>query len=172
MEVLILGALVAFAAAVIDVRTTRIPNGLTYPAIITGLALALALNGWDGLLDGLLGLAVGFVPALLLFVGGGIGGGDVKLLAAMGAIFGYPVIMDVLFYSIIAGVVYGLVVIVWHGRVLETLRGFGVMLRSVLYPGVESSVPVTDLRIPFAVAVALGVGSTFLLPWIRVSLYS
>lgn len=74
-------------AAVTDARTRRIPNALTIGAIVVGLALAVARGE---LAAAALGVVAGGVPALLASLGRrmAIGGGDVKLLAACGAIAG------------------------------------------------------------------------------------
>lgn len=76
------------AATYTDLRWRRIPNYLTFPAIAAGLALNAAFNGWEGLLLSLSGLIL--APSLLsLFHGGkGLGMGDIKLAAALGALLG------------------------------------------------------------------------------------
>jgi prepilin peptidase CpaA len=143
-------------AAFWDVRTAKIPNMLTYPAIGIGLGIGLWPGTEPALISSLIGLAVAFLPALLLFATGGIGGGDVKLLAALGALLGYPIILDVLFYSVVAGSGLGLGLVVWHGRGLQTLRELGWLALSVVYPGLKAEVPAGDLRLPFGVAILLG----------------
>lgn len=69
--------LVSGIAAAVDARTGIIPNTLTFPAIALGL-----LAGSPA------GVVVCATPALLLFARGKLGGGDVKLLAAMGGLLG------------------------------------------------------------------------------------
>lgn len=154
-------------AAVVDARTGRIPNALTYPGIGCGLALGL----WPGLgpelAASLAGLFIVFVPALALFALSGIGGGDVKLLAAVGALVGYPLVVDVVFYAIVAGCALGLIVIIWQRRVLTTLAGLWQLLKSLFYPGMAKIVPATDLQVPFAVAVAIGTAWALLVPALR-----
>jgi len=61
--------------------------------------------GW---FDLFLGLAVGFAAGAILFALGGLGGGDVKLLAALGAILGFKGELGVLFYMALAGAVLAL----------------------------------------------------------------
>ncbi len=90
METFFVIAVVAYtgAAAVTDWRMHRIPNWLTVPAAVLGLAYhSLAPTGW-GVLVSLAGFAVGFGLLLIPWLCGGGGMGDVKLLAALGAWLG------------------------------------------------------------------------------------
>ena len=81
--------LVLIVAAITDVRTGKIHNWTTYPAIAIGLighTLIGGLTGMDdsfGLVGSLGGLAAGFVPMFVAWFSGGIGGGDAKLLTAV-----------------------------------------------------------------------------------------
>jgi prepilin peptidase CpaA len=71
-----------------DVRTRRIPNYLTLATALAGLGFQLGAHGWAGLGQGFLGLCVGFALLIGLFLKGGMGAGDVKALAALGAWLG------------------------------------------------------------------------------------
>ena len=85
---ILLGSCVAITAmaAVTDYRTGRIPNWLTLPPLVVGPLLHFVSGGPTGLLGALVAIAVcGLVP-YLMFRCGAIGGGDVKLFAAMGAL--------------------------------------------------------------------------------------
>lgn len=91
-------------AAVIDLRTRRLPNWLTAPAVLLGLAFHTATGGLSGLGLSLAGLATGFGILFVLWLIGGSGGGDVKLMAALGAWVGFTPILIVFFVSaIVAG---------------------------------------------------------------------
>ncbi|MCA9264875.1 MAG: prepilin peptidase [Planctomycetales bacterium] len=72
-------------AAVIDGIQLKVPNWLTFPFIISGWVYMVAFFGWDGLLWSLGGTAVGLALLLPLYSIGGMGAGDVKLLAGVGA---------------------------------------------------------------------------------------
>jgi len=82
--VLVVGAFTA-VAAVSDLRTRRLPNWLTVPAFAAGLLAHTVVNGFAGLGFALLGFATGFGLLLVLWLIGGGGGGDVKLMGALGA---------------------------------------------------------------------------------------
>ncbi|MDB5387244.1 MAG: Type leader peptidase family protein [Planctomycetaceae bacterium] len=79
-------------AAVIDYRTQRIPNKLTLPMFAAGWIFQLALNPagpLSGLVDGLTGFAIGFGMFFILWIIGGGGGGDAKLVGALSVWLGF-----------------------------------------------------------------------------------
>src|SRR3954447_22625979 len=93
--------LLVTATALFDLRSGKIPNALTYPACIFGLGLSIAEGGGLGLTNSLAGLAVGFLPFFVLYLSGGLGGGDVKLMAAVGALMGFPFSLNALITSVL-----------------------------------------------------------------------
>src|SRR5512140_2562319 len=76
------------AAAVIDIRTRRVPNALTAATAIAGLAAAATGVGFSSLTGSVAGGIVGFGLLMPGYIWGGTGGGDVKLLAALGTLLG------------------------------------------------------------------------------------
>jgi len=72
-------------AAVIDGIKLRVPNWITFPMILSGWVYSVAFFGWEGLLWSLAGTAVGLGLLLPAYAIGGMGAGDVKLLAGVGA---------------------------------------------------------------------------------------
>ena len=87
LPVVIIGC-ITLVAAVIDVRTRRIPNWFTVPVLAGGLIFHTITGGWGGLLTALGGFVTGFGILLVLWLMGGGGGGDVKLMGAVGAWLG------------------------------------------------------------------------------------
>ena len=77
--------IIATVALFTDTRRGRIPNWLTFPALGLGVALHSFVGGGDGLLFAAEGAALGLGLFLVPFLIGGMGAGDVKLLAALGA---------------------------------------------------------------------------------------
>ena len=86
------------AAAVWDVRERRIPNNLTLPVFAVGLIYQ-AFHGWAGLADAGLGFLVGFGTLFVLWMIGGGGGGDVKLMGALSVWLGFRMTLLVLIVS-------------------------------------------------------------------------
>jgi prepilin peptidase CpaA len=74
-------------AIIEDLRRRKLPNWLTATGVAAGIALAVP-RGWSGLWPALAGAALGFAVLLPLFLMRGMGGGDIKLMAAFGALLG------------------------------------------------------------------------------------
>lgn len=83
-----LALLVGTAAVAEDLRTRTISNWTTFGAMAAGLLYHSVTGGWSGLGSSLIGLIVGFCAFLVFYLLGGMGGGDVKLMAGFGAILG------------------------------------------------------------------------------------
>jgi prepilin peptidase CpaA len=152
-----------------DIKTRRIPNYLTLGSALAGLAVQTWLHGWPGLSAGLLGLALGMGLLLVPYLMGGMGAGDVKALAALGAWLGPTQTLYLFIYMGIAGGILALGVIIWKGLWRGQLRqGWHSLLNSVLCRGhvLSSPVPVPvkvsgTKGIPYGVAMALGMVCLF-----------
>lgn len=79
---------VGIAASVEDLTRRRISNWIPASACASGLIIQVAARGWHGLVSALLGIAAGAGIFLIFYLAGGMGGGDVKLMAGFGAILG------------------------------------------------------------------------------------
>jgi prepilin peptidase CpaA len=146
-----------------DLRTRKIPNYLTFGAALAGLAYNLAVSGWGGLGDGLLGLLLGFGFLILPYIMGGMGAGDVKALAALGAWLGPTGTLYLFCYMGIAGGLMSLGVLIWKGVLWQKIRlGWAYLLNLLLCHGrvktVTSSSRQIIAGIPYGVAIALGMG--------------
>jgi prepilin peptidase CpaA len=95
-------------AAYIDGKQLRVPNWLTYPMVFSGLVYSAWTGGWSGLEYGFLGMLVGLACLLPLYAVGGMGAGDVKLLAGVGAWMG----VSTTFYAFCVSTVVGAVMAV------------------------------------------------------------
>src|SRR5215469_7460240 len=152
---------VAVTAAIVDVRERRIPNRLTYPSMIAGLALQAAVHGWRGLLLGLGGGLVFGGVFLVFHLIRTMGAGDVKLAAALGCIVGLASSVQVMFFTALGGGVLAIAVMVFTGRVKQTLRstlgvvGFHVTHGLRTHPVVNLDNP-TAIRLPYGLAFAVG----------------
>lgn len=108
-----LAVALAVAACITDVRSRRIPNALTIGATIVAIALHVSVAGASGLMFSATGWLVGAALFFPFFALGGLGGGDVKLLAAIGALLGGTVVAWVGMYAAMAG---GILAVVVAGR--------------------------------------------------------
>lgn len=108
--------IVLIVAAWIDGKELRVPNWITFPMVLTGLAYNLVVAGWgtwnSGLAGALLGTVVGLATLFWLWMLGGMGAGDVKLMAGIGAWLGPVIITEVFIATAVIGAVMA-VVMVW-----------------------------------------------------------
>jgi prepilin peptidase CpaA len=119
----------AGAGAAIDVRTRRIPNVVSVGLAAVGLALAATGASGVSIGSSMAGFLVGLVvmaPGRLL---GATGAGDVKLMAAVGAVVGIERILAAFVFTAIAGGVMAVAIAIRRGRLGATLGGTGRMLR-------------------------------------------
>ncbi len=121
---LLLPLLISLAIAWADLRTRRIPNYLTLGGAAAGMGYQLGYHGWPGLADSLAGLILGLALLLFPYWKGGMGGGDVKALAAMGAWLG---VKRTFFLFIYMGLSGGLIILVvlWRRGLLRTMARQG-----------------------------------------------
>jgi prepilin peptidase CpaA len=156
-----LATAVAVTAAISDVRDRRIPNRLTYPAMLAGIVMQGALNGWRGLLLSLAGGLLFGGLFLIFHMVRAMGAGDVKLAAALGCIIGPTGSWQVMFATAVAGGALAILVMVFTGRVLKTLRstlavvGFHAVHGLRTHPEVNLDNPAA-VRLPYGLAFAAG----------------
>lgn len=155
----LMGVVLALASLA-DLRTGKIPNVLTYPAFLAALAWQAAMAGEPGAIglgEALLGVAAGFGPLLLAWKAGGIGGGDAKLMAVVGALGGWRFAVAVLFFGFAAAAVMALIVMMRRRIVKQTLGRIGRFLW-LAAGGVKPGDPATATSpvIPFGLALCIG----------------
>ncbi|MDR3638448.1 MAG: A24 family peptidase [Isosphaeraceae bacterium] len=112
-------SIVLVEAAVIDGLKLRVPNWLTYHLALGGLGFAAWTGGSALLLWALAGLATGLLLLLPLYAIGGMGAGDVKLLAGVGAWVGPVLILWAFVVSTVVGAVMALAMVAWSGQYIH-----------------------------------------------------
>src|ERR1700678_2253171 len=115
-EVTWLVSLILVEAALIDGRSLRVPNWLTFHFLAGGLIFAFYNGGGALLLTSILGAAVGFMTLLPLYSIGGMGAGDVKLMAGIGAWLGPWLTLWAVAWSAVAGALIAAGMIAWSGE--------------------------------------------------------
>jgi prepilin peptidase CpaA len=162
----------AAIGAVTDVRSRRVPNLLTFPAIVAGLALHLALGGWRSmLLAAAAGLICGLI-FLIFFLAGGMGAGDVKLITAIGCLIGMGSIASVLILTAITGGVMAIGLAAARGQLKQTVFNVGALASHHTTEGLKPHPELNvlnknTLRLPYALAIAAGTIITFYLQGAR-----
>ncbi|WP_062354523.1 A24 family peptidase [Bacillus kwashiorkori] len=115
-----------------DIRTYKIPNWLTVTGMAVGLLSHLIIFKIAGLMDAGLGLLVGGGVTVLLYLFRAIGGGDVKLFAAIGALSGVEFVLYALMYSIIFAGIIALIILLFTKTILiKLLNTFWAYMKSI-----------------------------------------
>lgn len=155
--------LVVITAAIFDLRWRRVPNWLTVSGVLLGLGLNTILLRSEGLWSSLEGLGLALLIYVPLYLLRGMGGGDVKLMAAVGAIAGPGNWLRIFFFTLIFGAVVAIILIFVKRRVRRTFQNIGLILLSLgsgRAPYAKN--PELDvreekgLRLPHAVTIACG----------------
>lgn len=152
-------ALMVAIAVYTDVRVGRIHNWLTVPFMGAGLALNAVNAGLDGLGASLAGIGLGLgVFVFSSLFGRILGGGDIKLLMAIGAIQGATFLLWTIVYMAIIGGVLAIAVAVWRGELLAGLKRLwaGLMMRLCAKMPIDVSDSHSQARLPYAIPIALG----------------
>jgi prepilin peptidase CpaA len=157
----ILGVICATVAALYDLRSHRIPNLITIPTIAFGLIIHLLLGGWLQLLYSAAAAALCLFVFFIFYAAGGMGAGDVKLMTAMGSLFGLSMVGWLLIITALAGGVMALGVAIYRGRLSSTLSNVGSI---IAHHGTKGLLPhpelnlenVQNLRLPYGIAICAG----------------
>jgi len=153
--------LVAIGAGVLDWRYRKIPNWLTVSGAALGIVVNTLLYRWLGLRSALLGMALGLALLLPFVLVRSLGAGDWKLAGSLGACLGPRPLVAVLVGAILVAGAMALAVIVWKGRLKQTLANIAhivAALFSLRLPGPQVSLDNPGAtKIPFGVALALAV---------------
>lgn len=121
--------MLAVSAAITDLRKNCIYNWQTYGAAALGLGFNFWGGGWQGLWWSTSGLAVGFALLFVFYLFGGFGAGDVKFLAAIGALEGVAFVLWTMLYAALIGGIMAFAVMIWKGIVWDTLKRCLYLLR-------------------------------------------
>lgn len=149
------------AAAAGDARWRKIPRTLTTAGLLTGLAFHIYSGGLHGFAWAAVTCLIGFAIGLTFFQLGAIGGGDVKLVTALGAMLGWSKWIYAMEIAILVAGAVALLQALRHGVLRQTIRNVWEMLRWIFMQGVKAH-PVFNvsnaatLRAPFGVAAAVG----------------
>jgi prepilin peptidase CpaA len=160
-----------FVAAVTDVWKFKVHNVVTFPLLIGGLVFHGISEGPLGLGGSLLGATFGFGVLIGIYILGGMGAGDVKLMTAIGAWLGLELTFYVFLASSLAAGIYALAMIVINHRIPETWLNVRIACHRLAALGrflateqrVEAAVAQPDRRgriVPFAAMIGFGVVAT------------
>jgi prepilin peptidase CpaA len=156
-------------AAVIDGFELKVPNWVTFPFIVSGWLYSTAAFGWEGLGWSLLGTVVGLGLLLPAYAIGGMGAGDVKLLAGVGAwIYGMHTVYAFAATAIVGAILAVGMVLIRRGWKKHAAQ-FMVILNEILVirnpeqlAAIAAERKPTMLLLPYGIPIAIGTIAYFL----------
>jgi prepilin peptidase CpaA len=171
---LAIALVLAIGAAVIDVQQHRIPNWLTYSGIVIGFVARTAFFGfgWRGLVGALVGCLLAGGIMFLFYAVKAMGAGDVKLMAALGACIGPRQTGALLLATAICGGLLAIVYAIYQKKIGSTLKNVGSVLWFHASSGLHAHPDLNldnpaALRMPYGLAIALGMLYTSVVMWWR-----
>lgn len=167
--------LLLVAAVYFDLSQKKIPNYLTLP-VIAGALLSYTITGrFSGFLFSFYGLLAGIVIFFIPFALGGMGGGDVKLMGAVGSLMGLEFVLSAALWTALAGGVIAVIYLLARGKLFGMLKKALAMAMRLLftalavrfrspafsrmacyYPAMNAEVQDKPLALPYGVAIFLG----------------
>ena len=145
-------AAITIVAAFTDIRSRRIPNWLVLSGLAAGFGLNIILSGWPGLKSAALGFGLALLIYVPLFILRAMGGGDVKLMAAVGCLAGPQAWLIIFILASVAGGLYAIFLLLARGAL-------GGALSNILHIVKE----LVRLRLPFRSKPQLDIGHSLAL---------
>ncbi|PBJ26450.1 Type IV leader peptidase family protein [Pseudomonas sp. ACN8] len=146
-------------AVVSDLLHHRIPNMLVLVGLALGLIGQMYSGGVSGLGDSLLGILICFALFLPMYAFGGMAAGDVKLMAMVGSFLPFHYALWAAMFSLIAGGVCGLLIVLVRGQLRQTLGRYWLILRAQAYLAPTSD-EVAGKPFPYSIAILIGTLNT------------
>lgn len=164
------------SAAFFDAKEKRIPNLLTLPVMLAGLLLNIIMNSLNGILFSFYGFFIGLAVFFIPFAFGLMGAGDVKLMAAVGALMGWKFTAISSLFSAVAGFFVVFVYLIYKKKIFSYFRKYfvvivravlkyiyfsdtniiGIKLKQFAYSKENDEKENEKLYVPYGVAIALG----------------
>ncbi len=150
-------------AALIDGYKLKVPNWLTFPMIVSGWCYSTAFYGWEGLGWSIAGTLVGLALLLPAYAVGGMGAGDVKLLAGVGAWIWTTATVQAFCVSVIAGAIIAVGMVVWNRAWTRHRDQFMVILTEIItirnpeqLSAIAAERKPSMLLLPYGIPIAIG----------------
>ena len=154
---------ILIVAAVIDGRQLKVPNWITFPMVLSGWLASGVIYGWDGMAASLWGTAVGLGLLLPAYAIGGMGAGDVKLLAGVGAWVGASQTFWAFLVSAIIGAIIAVIMVVVSRKWRHHQKQFVSIVSEILVirsPSKLSEIAAerkpTMMLLPYGIPIAIG----------------
>lgn len=141
-----------------DLKSRKIYNKVIFPSLILAVLLNTVFYGLSGLYDSLLGFLLGFGILLIPYLMGGMGAGDVKLLALIGAFTGPVFVLSSAIYMALLGGLVGIGILIYRSGLFSSFRNLFATIRSIRY-GIKPKFNIKNglnAKFPYGVAIAGG----------------
>ncbi len=175
MDIAILKTIIVLAmltaALATDLHWGKVPNWLTIPPLVVGILINAVSAGVTGLLDSL--GAIGLVLSLwivTMLLGGTLGGGDIKLLAALGAVAGFHFIVYALPVSVAIGGLIAVIVAIRRRALGASLHRLYRGIATVAIPHIPTQIGRETGTVHFPYATAIAMGSILTMLWTGIPL--
>ncbi|MFA9556306.1 prepilin peptidase [Evansella sp. AB-rgal1] len=146
-----------------DLKNRKIYNKVIFPALIIALLLNAIFYGWSGISSSLLGFVVGLGILLIPYLLGGMGAGDVKLLALIGAIHGITFVLTTAVYMALIGAVIGLWMLLFRKGLFRRIKALFYTILGLRH-GINPNIDFHNrIAFPYGVAIAGGAFLAFFL---------
>lgn len=161
MENIIL-VIVLFICLITDITSRKILNIITLPTIVFGLIYNILSTGFAGFLFSGKGFLVGLALLLIPYLLGGMGAGDVKLMAAIGALMGTSYVFYSFIYTALIGGVIGILLIFKSRGLVNTMKSFFLNVTNVFFFRSNLGTVIIpkdrtgSITFPYGVAIVLG----------------
>jgi prepilin peptidase CpaA len=132
MLVNIILVIVLVICFITDLKQQRIYNKVIFPSLIAVLIIHLTASGFSGLKLSIMGFTAGLAVLIIPYFLGGIGAGDVKLLATIGAIKGSSFVLNTALYMAVIGGIIAFVIIISNGALINVLKQLRIWVYSLL----------------------------------------
>lgn len=142
-----------------DIREQKIYNKVIFPSLAVAIFLQVVFYGYNGLKLSLSGFLVGFCILLIPYLLGGIGAGDVKLLALIGAIKGSLFVLNTALFMALIGGAIAIAIIIFNKEALNFIKGLFLWTASFFYGTKykpEFSTTVLLKKYPYGIAITVG----------------
>lgn len=150
-------------AAWIDGKELRVPNWMTYSMILAGLVFNGITGGWEGLGFGSYGMLIGLACLMPLYAVGGMGAGDVKLMAGIGAWLGADVTWNAFLVSVVVGGIMAICMVLWRKSWNKHFANFFMIIHefmTIKNPGELSRIAAERkpqmLLLPYGIPICIG----------------
>ena len=160
VTILLFLIIILLTAVVSDFGFYKIPNSLTYTAMIVAIVYHTYMKGLAGFLFSIEGIGVGIAIMIIPYLMGGMGAGDAKLMGAVGGLLGPKDAFMAFLYSAIIGGIYALVLLIIHRYLKETAKRYWAILKTFIFTKEFIYIPSPKKekkpKLCYGVAIALG----------------